>query len=440
MQRFSRIVLALALSGFHSFAAESRDTLVRNDRSDVLASGKWIYNDLQQGIEEAKTNGKPMLIVVRCIPCKACQGFDARVLSYDPQIEDLMKKFVCVRIIQGNGLNLELFEHDWDISFAAYFMNPDKTIYGRFGSRSDQKEAERDISIEGFRKAMLAALELHAGHPANKESLKKKSDSTPRYGAPEFYPLLRGKYNAKLDYQGKVAGSCIHCHQIREAERLVHRSANEPIPDQLLYPWPMPDLLGFSLDPATMATVRTVTPGSPAARAGFRVGDEILALERQPMISLADVQWVLHNAASREALTAQVKRGSEKVDLTLPLPANWRRKSDISWRATSWDLRRMVTGGMVLKDSTTDARKALDLPDSALALRVDYLGQYGEHAAGKKAGFQKDDVIVKIDGKTERMTESDLFGYLAQNRMPGAKVPVTVLRKGSKADLELPMQ
>ena len=42
----------------------------------------------------------------------------------------------------------------------AYFMNPDKTIYGRFGSRSNHDQAEKDISIEGFRKAMLAALAL----------------------------------------------------------------------------------------------------------------------------------------------------------------------------------------------------------------------------------------------------------------------------------------
>jgi len=439
MKQFSGVVLAFALSIPAIPGAESRDTLVRNDRSDVLASGKWIYNDLKKGREEAISTGKPMLVVVRCIPCTACKGFDARVLSYDPQIEDLMKKFICVRIVQGNGLDLELFEHDYDLSFAAYFLNPDKTIYGRFGSRSDHKEAERDISIEGFRKAMLAALDLHGKYPANKKVLKKKGDSTPRYASPEFYPSLQGKYTAKLDYQGKVAGSCIHCHQIREAERLVHRSANEPIPDRLLYPWPMPDLLGFSLDPKEMARVRAVSDGTPGGDAGLQIGDDIVELEHQPIISIADVQWILHNTGSAEILLGKVKRGSAIKDLRLRLPQDWRRKSDISWRPTSWDLRRMATGGMVLKDSTPEERQQLGLTDSDLGLRVDYLGQYGEHAVGKQAGFKKDDVIISLDGQKGRMNESDVFGYVTRTRMAGSKVPVTVMRKGEKMDFELRM-
>ena len=207
MKQFSGVVLALALSIPAVWGAESRDTLVRNDRSDVLASGKWIYNDFKKGREEAISSGKPMLVVVRCIPCTACKGFDARVLSYDPQIEDLMKKFVCVRIVQGNGLDLELFEHDYDLSFAAYFLNPDKTIYGRFGSRSDHKEAERDISIEGFRKAMLAAIDLHDKYPANKDVLKKKGGSTPRYASPEFYPRCRANIRQSSITRERLRGA-----------------------------------------------------------------------------------------------------------------------------------------------------------------------------------------------------------------------------------------
>jgi serine protease Do len=440
MKQFPGVVLALALSIAAVWGAESRDTLVRNDRSDVLASGKWIYNDFKKGREEAISTGKPMLVVVRCIPCTACKGFDARVLSYDPQIEDLMKKFVCVRIVQGNGLDLELFEHDYDLSFAAYFLNPDKTIYGRFGSRSDHQEAERDISIEGFRKGMRAALDLHDKYPENKNVLKKKGGSTPRYASPEFYPSLQGRYTAKLDYQGKVAGSCIHCHQIGEAERLVHRSANEPIPDRLLYPWPMPDLLGFSLDPKEIARVRAVSEGTPAGDAGLQIGDDIVELEHQPIISIADVQWILHNSGSAEILSGKVKRGSAIRDLRLRLPHEWRRKSDISWRPTSWDLRRMATGGMVLKDATPEERQELGLKDSDLALRVDYLGQYGEHAVGKQAGFKKDDVIISFDGQKDRMNESEVFGYVTRTRMAGSKVPVRVMRKGEKMDFELTMQ
>ena len=440
MNLSSRVFILFALSVFISTAAD-RDTMVRTDRTNVVAAGKWVYNDLARGIDEAKRTGKPMLVVVRCIPCVACQGFDARVLNYDPAIQDLMDKFVTVRIVQANGMDLTLFAHDYDLSFGAYFMNPDKTIYGRFGSRSNHDQAEKDISIEGFRKAMLAALELHGNFPADKASLLAKRAETPRFSVPEEFPSLKNKYTAKLNYESKVAGTCIHCHQVREAERLVFRTGNEPIPDKLMFPWPMPDVIGLSLDPTEKAKVQKVASNSAAAKAGFRTGDEILSLEGQPMLSIADVQWVLHNAASPATLKAHVQRGTEQLSLALNLEKDWRRHSDISWRPTSWDLRRMVTGGMLLKDATSDVRQKLGISDSDLALRVDYIPQGGgEHGAAKKAGFLKNDVIVNVDGKKNRMTESDLFGYLAQNRMRGTRVPVTVMRGGNKVDLELPMQ
>lgn len=45
--------------------AEDRNTKVRNDLTEVEATGQWIYNDLPKGIAEAKQTGKPLLIVFR---------------------------------------------------------------------------------------------------------------------------------------------------------------------------------------------------------------------------------------------------------------------------------------------------------------------------------------------------------------------------------------
>ena len=57
----------------------------------------------------------------------------------DSELKKLLKKFVCVRVIQGNSLDLELFQFDYDLTFAAFFMNADRTIYGRYGTRSSQE-------------------------------------------------------------------------------------------------------------------------------------------------------------------------------------------------------------------------------------------------------------------------------------------------------------
>jgi hypothetical protein len=49
-------------------AAEDRKERVLNDRKEVQAAGHWIYNDLPRGFAEAARTGKPMLVVIRCIP------------------------------------------------------------------------------------------------------------------------------------------------------------------------------------------------------------------------------------------------------------------------------------------------------------------------------------------------------------------------------------
>src|SRR5213594_2391334 len=351
-----------------------------------------------------------------------------------------MDKFVCVRLVQANALDLALFQFDYDLTFAVFLLNADKTIYGRFGSRSDRKDAAKDISMEGFRKALIAALDLHKRYPANKALLAGKQPRPTRFKTPEDFPSLAGKYKPTLDYEGKVVQSCMHCHQVRDAERRFLRDDKKPIPDEVLYPYPMPNAVGLALDPKEKAKITSVASGWPAEKAGFKVGDEVLSLEGQPILSIADVQWVLHNAGEPATLNAQILRGRKRIKLALDLATDWRRQSDIAWRTTTWDLRRMAAGGMVLQDSTAEERRAARLPDDTLALRVNHVGEYGDHAVAKRAGFKKDDILVSVDGQTRNFAESELFRYLLQRKMPGEKIPVTVLRDDKRMNLELLMQ
>jgi serine protease Do len=370
----------------------------------------------------------------------ACSSFDGQLVRRDKEVEEVLERFVCVRVVQANAMDLTLFQFDYDLTFAAFFLNADKTIYGRFGSRSDQKQAEKDISLEGFRKSMLSALDLHKNYPANRASLQGKQPVPVKFKVPEEFPSLSGKYKATIDYEGKVAQSCIHCHQVRDAERILTRKSAQPIPDQTLFPWPMPNVVGLVMDPKEKARILEVIPASAAAKTGCQAGDEIVSIEGQAIVSTADIQWVLHHAASPAAISIAIKRGGKPLSLRLALEDGWRLKSDLAWRTTTWDLRRMAAGGLVLKDSPLELRREANLGESNLALRVTYVGQYNDHAAAKRAGFQVDDIIVRADGNTNHMTESTLFRYLLQKRMPGTSVPVTVLRAGNAIDLQMPMQ
>ena len=66
--------------------------------------------------------------------------------------------------------------------------------------------------------------------------------------------------------------------------------------------------------------------------------------------------------------------------------------------------------------------------------------QYNKHAAAKNAGFQKDDVLLELNGKSARITEGELIGQILQTTKPGEKLKATVLRGDKRVDLLLPMQ
>ena len=280
-----------------------------------------------------------------------------------------MEQFVRVRMVQGNGMDLSLFQFDYDLTFAAFFMNADKTIYGRFGTRADFEDATKDISIESFKGALEAALELHKGYPENKAALAAKTGPEPIKKTPEAFPALL-PYASNLNLDGRIGDQCIHCHQIGEAQREIHWYDRKSVPDEVLYPFPMPDVLGLHFSPKHRAKISKVSTHSSAEKDGFRRADEILTLDGQPIISIADVQWVLHRASENSTLPATVNRHGEEINLTLTLKPGWRKGSDISWRTTTGELRLVALGGMVLEDLSDAERQRNGIGETEMALRV----------------------------------------------------------------------
>ena len=220
----------------------------------------------------------------------------------------------------------------------------------------------------------------------------------------------------------------------------MYRDAGKPIPESLLFPNPLPDVIGLAFDPKERATIASVTPDSPAESAGLLVGDEVLTFDDQPIISLADIQWVLHNASAACTLDAAVMRSGEKLSLRMTLGDGWRRRGDISWRVSSWPLRRMGTGGLSFVAATKGQRREAGVVDDALALVVRHVGQYGAHAAAKRAGFKKGDIVISFNGQDGNLSTSELLAYAAQNTKPEQQIPVVVVRDGSRRTLQLPMQ
>lgn len=436
------LTLAFTLVALFSRAetVKDREGAVRQDRAALEKDARWIYNDFQRGFAEAKRTGKPLMAVLRCVPCLSCAGIDAQVLKRaEEDLAPLLDQFVCVRVINANALDLARFQFDYDLSFSALFFNGDGTVYGRYGSWRHQHDAQ-NTTITGYQRALEGALALHRIYPANQLALAGKQGGAIPFKTPVEIPMLASKYKTDLDWEGKVVPSCVHCHQIGDAIRASYRDQKKPIPAEWIYPLPAPETIGLTLAGEEAAKVESVAAGSVAATAGLQPGDEIISLGGQPLISIADVNWAFHGAPESGALSAVVKRGGEKTTLRLVLPANWRAKSDISRRAGTWSMRGMATGGLVLEDLADAQRSERGISKDRLALFVKHVGQYGKHAAAKQAGFQKDDVIVEIDGRSGRITEGELIGQLLKQHQPGEQVKTVLLRGKERVELQLPIQ
>ena len=433
------VVMAVSLNHAVGAAVQDREGAVRNDKAAMEKDSRWIYNDWQSGLAEGRKTGKPVMIVLRCVPCLSCMGIDAQVLLQEDDIKPLMEKFVCVRVINANALDLSLFNFDYDLSFTTMFFNGDGTLYGRYGSWTHQKNAQ-DKTTAGFKRALEGALELHRGYPANKGALAGKQSPKSTYKTPVDIPTLSGKYKVDLDWNGKVVPSCIHCHQIGDALRANWRKTGEAMPGDMIYPWPGPETIGVGLAGDHRARIESVTPKSVAANAGLKPEDEIMALEGQPLLSAADLSWVLHRAPDTGTLSALIRRDGREQTVRIDLPSAWRSKTDISRRTGTWNFRGMAAGGLSLEDLPDAERTRRGLDSTQLALLVKHVGEYGKHAAAKKAGFRKDDVIIELEDVTGRLSESELLGQFLVKTKAGDKKEATVLRGTERLKLVLPIQ
>ena len=354
-----------------------------------------------------------------------------------------MEQFVRVRMVQGNGMDLSLFQFDYDLTFAAFFMNADKTIYGRFGTRAEYENAAKDISIEGFKQALEAALALHEGYPENKEVLAGKTGPEPIKKTPEAFPALL-RYSATLDFDSRINQQCIHCHQIGEAQREIHWYDRKPIPDEVLYPFPMPNVLGLHFSPKHRAKISKIESGSAAEKDGFRRADEILTLDGQPIISVADVQWVLHRSQENTTVPATVDHHGEEVNLTLTLNSGWRQGTDISWRTTTGELRLVALGGMVVEDLSAAERQRNGIGETEMALNVKTVSRRerrsNTESNAQKAGIRRGDIIIGYGDRTDRLTESGIIGYALQEQPQAKVLPVKLLRNGERIEVELSLE
>ena len=109
----------------------------------------WL-GDYSAAKAEAKRTGKPMFVVFRCEPCGECGQFDEQVKRLNEEIADVADKYVRVRLVRITGVDLRLFDFDYDVTWFAFFLNADEHVYGRYGGRDAVDAQSRDcLSRDG---------------------------------------------------------------------------------------------------------------------------------------------------------------------------------------------------------------------------------------------------------------------------------------------------
>ena len=286
---------------------------------------------------------------------------------------------------------------------------------------------------------MKHVLDLHKDYPSNRKQLAGKQPEKVNAMIPEDLPSL-AKFKPNLDYDGQVAKSCIHCHQIRDAQRMIVRERSKPLSEKMLFPYPGTETVGFKLDPKTRATIMELIPNSRAAKIGLQAKDEIKSVNGQSISSAADLQWILHHSENDDELDIVIQRRGQELQKQFTLEDGWRNSVEISWRPTSWDLRRMATGGTLLVPLEDAERKKLEIPKEQMALLVKHVGQYGNHARAKNAGVRTGDVLVAVDDQRDLLTESKIIEYGMTEKKPGDAIQFSLLRNGRPVQARFKLQ
>lgn len=202
--------------------------------------------------------------------------------------------------VNGTGVDVNVFQFDYYMQWAAIFMNRHGHVYARYGSRRENKNQDESLmSLAGIRSVMKRVLEAHKGdadrNPANT-------------AAPRYAETL-----AKVPEKMRSGAQCMHCHHI-----LVHGRGELPSYFQKAPNLPPPETLGMSLDVNLGNVVRSVEPGGRAATAGIVANDEILSVNGVPAYSSADLSWLLYTRRANEPIKVEFSRGKEKRQATLP--------------------------------------------------------------------------------------------------------------------------
>ena len=107
----------------------------------------------------------------------------------------MRKQFVCVRITRLNGINLNRFTFDMDVTWNAFFTDSSLNIYSRYGGR-DGGEPDARMSRSSLLQTMQEVLALHRNGSRAFQPVRP-GQRTPRLACLQPEPCPRTRCRAR---------------------------------------------------------------------------------------------------------------------------------------------------------------------------------------------------------------------------------------------------
>ena len=184
----------------------------------------------------------------------------------------------------------------------------------------------------------------------------------------------------------------------------------------------------FGMSKPQGALVARVLEGSPAARAGFEVGDILLSFDEQPVERSSDLPPIVGRTRVGREVEVEILRNGESMTLkvtTDELPDDETRVA----AARTPEGVEATKLGLTVRDMTDEERASSDAAEEGVVV--------GEVSAGpaERAGIRAGDLILMLNN--QKVANSDDFRRRAAELPDGKAVPVLVQRQGNPIFLAL---
>ena len=243
------------------------------------------------------------------------------------------------------------------------------------------------------------------------------------------YKLLKDKY-PNLGKPHAQYGACIHCHQVGDMLHMETLDDRTFRVEDLTSKWPLPENVGIYLDRDSGLIVTKVTPGSPAAKSGLLVGDQLGMANNTRLFGQADLRGVLHRAKSGNDTIhiAWERKGQVHLGI-LQVQTGWKETPN-AWRKTVYDgVYGPGMGFFPLNGPNAGKGKGLSVKP--------WMGRPPNNRPVYQTGLRPNMEIIAINDMDKDLATRELITWFRLNHKPGDEVTYTV-RGGNKYKFVLP--